>query len=117
MIGSGTENWLNGWGGNDVIFWIWRRRDTISGGEGDDQLRGDGGTSGLGHLAMTNSTAREYDDYLNGAAALIISTAATASIAFPSTIAPQRKRRLRVLLLKTITNDGRQRREHVLGRG
>ena len=65
IIGSGTENWLNGWGGNDVIFGF-GGDDIISGGEGDDQLRGDGGTSGLGAFGNDQLYGEGGDDYLNG---------------------------------------------------
>jgi len=69
IIGDGTENWLNGWGGNDVIFGF-GGDDIITGGEGDDQLRGDGGTSGLGPFGNDQIFGEGGDDYMNGGAGI-----------------------------------------------
>lgn len=44
IVGDSNANWLNGWGGDDVVIGF-AGDDIIDGGEGNDQLRGDGTSS------------------------------------------------------------------------
>lgn len=67
IFGDNTQNFLSGWGGDDIVIGF-GGDDVIDGGDGADQLRGDGTSSYNGVSGNDQIFGGGGDDFMNGGA-------------------------------------------------
>jgi Ca2+-binding RTX toxin-like protein len=69
ILGDNNQNFLYGWGGDDVVIG-WGGDDVVDGGDGNDQLRGDGTPSYIGPSGNDQLFGGAGDDFMNGGAGI-----------------------------------------------